>query len=99
RPEILELFGDKARARAHAASVGVLVLAGTSGPTTLDEARTFLTALAPDAAMMLKASGGGGGRGMRIVRHGDDLDEAYARCQSEARAAFGNDELYVEEVL
>src|SRR6267154_2352495 len=63
-PEALELFGDKAKARALAKSCGVPVIEGTEGPTSLEEARTFFTS---NGAIMIKAIAGGGGRGMRIV--------------------------------
>jgi acetyl/propionyl-CoA carboxylase alpha subunit len=95
----LSLFGDKAQARAHAMRCGVPVLAGTDRATTLDQARAFLARLPGGGAMMIKALAGGGGRGMRIVRADDPLDEAWARCASEARAAFGNDALYVERLM
>jgi acetyl-CoA carboxylase carboxyltransferase component/biotin carboxyl carrier protein len=49
--------------------------------------------------MMIKASAGGGGRGMRLVRAADELDQAYARCRSEAQAAFGDGDVYVERVI
>ena len=48
---------------------------------------------------MIKASLGGGGRGMRIVQNAEDLKEAYERAKSEAKAAFGNDEVYVEKFI
>ncbi len=99
RVEILELFGDKVRARAAAAAAGVPVLPGTSGPTSLDEARAFFASLGEGAAMMIKAVAGGGGRGMRAVERLDQLDDAYVRCASEARAAFGNGDLYVEQLM
>jgi acetyl/propionyl-CoA carboxylase alpha subunit/acetyl-CoA carboxylase carboxyltransferase component len=108
RPEILELFGDKVRARALAERVGVPLLPGTAGATSLGEAREFLASLGdggaitdgkPEAAMMIKAVAGGGGRGMRTVRSLDELNEAYQRCQSEARAAFGNPDVYVERLM
>ena len=99
RPEVLDLFGDKVRARALAERAGVPVLPGTAGPTSLTGAREFLAALGEGGAIMIKAVAGGGGRGMRAVHRLDDLDEAYARCQSEARAAFGNPEVYVERLI
>ncbi|MET7934139.1 carboxyl transferase domain-containing protein [Streptomyces sp. NPDC005322] len=99
RPEVLELFGDKARARELAAGLGVPVLPGTPGPTTLAEAHRFLASLGPGTAVMVKALGGGGGRGMRAVRGPAELDEAWERCGSEATAAFGRGELYVERLL
>jgi acetyl/propionyl-CoA carboxylase alpha subunit/acetyl-CoA carboxylase carboxyltransferase component len=99
RPEILKLFGDKVQARLLAERAGVPVLPGTSGPTGLDEARDFLTALGPGGAMMIKAVAGGGGRGMRPVTQLDQVDEAFARCESEARSAFGNGDLFVEQLI
>ncbi len=99
RPEILDLLGDKAQARALAQRLGVPVLTGTSGATSLNDARAFRAALRESAAIVVKAIAGGGGRGMRIVLADDDLEEAYARCQSEARSAFGNADVYVEQLL
>jgi len=99
RPEILDLFGDKVRARSLAAQCGVPVLPATPGPTSLAQAREFFASLPPGGAMMVKAIAGGGGRGMRAVHRIEDLDAAWERCQSEARAAFGNGELYVERLM
>ena len=99
RPELLALFGDKAEARALAERLGVPILSGTSGPTSLSEAADFFDALPATGAMLIKAIGGGGGRGMRVVRRREELEDAYARCQSEARAAFGNGDVYVEQLL
>ncbi|MCC6388680.1 MAG: carbamoyl-phosphate synthase large subunit [Dehalococcoidia bacterium] len=92
----LELFGDKARARDLAQRLGVPVLPGAFAPVTLDEARAFFRSL-EGRHMVIKAIAGGGGRGMRIVEREADLDSLYARCQSEAKAAFGNPDVYVEE--
>ena len=99
QPETLELCGDKGQARALAERCGVPILPGTSGPTHLDEAREFFDALGDGAAIMIKAVAGGGGRGMRPVHHRDQLEEAFERCRSEAEAAFGNGELYVEQLI
>ncbi|WP_342710310.1 carboxyl transferase domain-containing protein [Bradyrhizobium sp. B124] len=98
-PEALDLFGDKAKAKALAKKCGVPIIAGTSGATTLDQAKAFFTSLGANAAVMIKAIAGGGGRGMRVVEDLAKLDEAYARCQSEAKAAFGNDAVYVERLI
>ena len=95
-PEVLDLFGNKVRARELAQGLGIPVIPGSSHPTTLEEARAFLVSL-DGAPMMIKAIAGGGGRGMRIVRSPDELPDAYARCQSEAKAAFGNADVYVEK--
>lgn len=99
RPEQLELFGDKVAARALAMRCGVPLLPGTIGATSLEESKAFFNSLGTDAAIMIKAIMGGGGRGMRPVSKLADLDEAYARCQSEASAAFGCGDLYVEQFI
>ncbi len=98
-PEVLELFGDKARARAFAAAQGVPLAAGTNGATDLAEMQEFFRSLGPGAAVMVKAIAGGGGRGMRIVERIDDLPEAFERCRSEAIAAFGSGDLYAERLI
>lgn len=94
--EALELFGDKIKAKTLALSVGVPLLPGTTGPTSLEAARDFFKA---NGSMMIKAVAGGGGRGMRPVRAASEIDEAYARCQSEAKAAFGSSDVYVEKLI
>ncbi|MDE2466056.1 MAG: carbamoyl-phosphate synthase large subunit, partial [Alphaproteobacteria bacterium] len=96
--DMLALFGDKARARTLAQEAHVPVLRGT-GPVSPQEAEAFLDSLGPGGAIMLKAVAGGGGRGMRPVRARAELAEAYARCASEAKAAFGDPALYAEEFL
>jgi len=97
RPEMLALFGDKVRARTLADGCGVPTLPGSSGPTGLERAREFLSSLGDGGSMLIKAVAGGGGRGMRLVHRPDQVEEAHARCQSEARAAFGNGDVYVEQ--
>ena len=97
--DTLQAFGDKVRARAIAGELGVPVLAGTAGVTTLPEARTFFEALPASGAMMIKAVAGGGGRGTRAVLQREQLDDAFSRCESEATAAFGNGDLYVERLI
>jgi acetyl/propionyl-CoA carboxylase alpha subunit len=119
RPDTLALFGDKVAARRHAQAVGVPVARGAGLPdgdapagvaAAVDAAMGLLAELGPDAALMIKAAAGGGGRGMRIVAPGsaddaagtdtaDLLAEAVARCASEARSAFGDGALYAEELL
>ena len=98
-PNALALLGDKARAREAARELGLPVLAGSSGPVTLAEAAAFLANLPPGRAMMLKAVAGGGGRGIRVVEDRAQLADAYARSESEARAAFGDGRLYVEQFV
>ncbi len=98
-PAHLDLFGDKARARAAAAAAGVPVIRGVDRPVTLAEAQGFFTDLGPGGAMIIKAVAGGGGRGTRAVLTADEIGPAFQRCQSEALAAFGRGDVYVEEFL
>jgi acetyl/propionyl-CoA carboxylase alpha subunit len=98
-PEQLELFGNKAEARRLARACGVPVLDGTQGATTPTEAEAFLARQGAGGAVMIKAIAGGGGRGMRIARDLSELQLAWERCQSEAKAAFGDPSLYVERFL
>ena len=99
RAETLEVCGNKVQTRKLAESCGIPVLKGSSGAVNLKQAGEFLDSLGKDGAMVIKAVAGGGGRGMRKVFNGDELEEAYTRCQSEALQAFGNGELYIEELL
>ncbi|HEV2533097.1 carboxyl transferase domain-containing protein [Phenylobacterium sp.] len=98
-PETLELFGDKGRARALAQQCKVPVLPGADGATTLDQARAFLKSLGKGGAVMVKAVAGGGGRGMRPATSLEELEQVFERCASEAKAAFGEAALYVEQFL
>ena len=98
-PEALDALGDKARARALAIRAGVPVIAGSPGPVTLDEARGFFDALPAGSAMMIKAVGGGGGRGMRVIRDAVEIEAAHASASREAEGAFGQAALYVERLM
>lgn len=97
--EILELFGDKTRARALAQQCGVPVIEGTAQAVTLEEAQAFFARQGTGGAVMLKAVAGGGGRGMRAVEAIEDLPRAFARCQSEALRSFGQDAIYAERFI
>ena len=97
--EALELFGDKSRARALAASAGVPVLPGSPEAVSLEEAQSFLAGLGTGGVIVVKAVSGGGGRGMRVVTDAADLASAYERARSEAGAAFGDDAVYVERLI
>jgi len=94
----LETFGNKAAARELAVSCDVPIAAGSGVLSSVDDARSFFDGLG-GRAIVIKAVGGGGGRGIRVVRHADDIAEAFARCRSEARAAFGNGDVYAEEFV
>ena len=99
REDTLRLFGDKARARAAAIDAGVPVIRGLDHAVSLEQAQAFFEELGSGSAMMLKAVGGGGGRGSRMVESADAVAETYERCRAEAEAAFGNGDLYVEEFM
>jgi acetyl-CoA carboxylase carboxyltransferase component/acetyl/propionyl-CoA carboxylase alpha subunit len=94
--DILALFGEKTSALDLAAELHIPVLEGTREATSLRQAQAFLASLGEGGAIMLKALAGGGGRGMRPVLADADLPEAFERCASEARAAFGDGALYAE---
>ncbi|TMU87918.1 pyruvate carboxylase [Bacillus sp. BHET2] len=96
--EHLNMFGDKVKARHQAQLANIPVIPGTDGPVeTLEEVISF--GKDHGFPIIIKASLGGGGRGMRIVRNLESLKEAYERAKSEAKAAFGNDEIYVEKFV
>ncbi len=98
RTETLEILGDKAKARTLAQRCGVPVLKGSAGLVTVAQAKEFFRSLQNSPGILIKAVMGGGGRGMRQVHKIEELEEAYSRCQSEAKQAFGNGDVYVEEL-
>jgi len=97
--EGLTLFGDKLQARALAEKCDVPLWPGTTGSTSLEQAREFMDSLGENKSIMIKAIAGGGGRGIRPVHSQDEIEEAYDRCQSEARMSFGNGDVYVEQLI
>ncbi|MEN9419677.1 MAG: hypothetical protein RI988_3298 [Pseudomonadota bacterium] len=96
--QTLEVLGDKAAARELAARCKVPLLRGTGALADEAAALAFLASL-QGAPMILKAVGGGGGRGIRIVHRPEEVQEALSRCRSEAEAAFGHPGVYAEEFL
>lgn len=96
--EHLIMFGDKVRARDVAIKANLPVIPGTDGPVhSLEEVELFAETYG--YPIIIKAALGGGGRGMRIVRSQEALADSYARAKSEAKAAFGQDEVYVEKFI
>lgn len=94
----LNMFGDKVKAREQAIQAGIPVIPGTDGPvSSLDEVVAF--GEQHGYPIMIKAALGGGGRGMRLVDKAEDVASAYERAKSEAKAAFGSDEVYVEKAI
>lgn len=96
--EHLNMFGDKVKARTQALLAGIPVIPGSDGPVqTVEEVKAFGDA--NGYPLMVKASSGGGGRGMRVVPTAADVESAFERASSEAKAAFGSAELYVEKLV
>ncbi|PGS53052.1 pyruvate carboxylase [Bacillus sp. AFS041924] len=94
----LDIFGDKIKAKQQALQAKLPIIPGSSGPVqSLDDVREFGETFG--FPIIIKAALGGGGRGMRIVRTIAGLKDAYERAKSEAKAAFGNDEVYVEKFI
>jgi acetyl-CoA carboxylase biotin carboxylase subunit len=97
-PEVIRLLGDKIRARELARKADVPLLPGSEGAVR-DETEARAVADALGYPLLLKASLGGGGRGIRIVWDADTLATAVRTCQSEAAAAFGSSEIYLERYV
>ncbi len=99
-PQVLRVFGDKVAARAAADLAGVAVIAATSALTAAGAPGAIAALLAanPDG-VMVKASAGGGGRGMRAVHDPAEIAEAYEQCRAEARVGFGDDTVYAEALV
>ena len=96
-PEVMERLGDKAAAKDEMRAAGVPLVPGTDGPASLAEIRAAARELG--FPVLLKATAGGGGRGMRRVEGPEQLEEAYAAASAEADAAFGDGSLYLEKVV
>ncbi len=96
--EHLDMFGDKVKARETAIKAELPVIPGTDGPVdNFERAKAF----AEEAGfpLMIKATSGGGGKGMRIVKEASELEEAFTRAKSEAEKSFGNSEVYIEKFI
>jgi acetyl-CoA carboxylase, biotin carboxylase subunit len=97
RAETIETMGDKIAAKEAMAEAGVPLVPGSDGAVDLDQAREVAAEVG--FPVLLKASAGGGGRGMRLVESADELDAAYRTASSEAQSAFGDGSLYVEKAV
>ncbi len=98
RPEIMRRLGNKVQARALAEEADVPVVPAT-GPLPRDPAETARLAGEIGYPLMLKASWGGGGRGMRVIEHEGELADRVEASRRESKAAFGNDEVYLEKLV
>ncbi|NCU92144.1 MAG: ATP-grasp domain-containing protein, partial [Synechococcaceae bacterium WB7_1B_046] len=97
-PESIREMGDKSTAKSTMQRVGVPTIPGSEGLLdTPEEAAQLAETIG--YPVMIKATAGGGGRGMRLVRHGDELEPLFKAAQGEAEAAFGNPGLYMEKFI
>jgi len=96
--ESIRLGGDKAKARQVMKRRGVPVVPGSDGPVASEET-ALKTAKRIGFPVIVKASAGGGGRGMRVVNNEEEFEKLYFMAQREALTAFGNGELYVEKYI
>ncbi|MFW2392433.1 MAG: biotin carboxylase N-terminal domain-containing protein, partial [Methyloceanibacter sp.] len=96
--EHVRLMGDKIKAKETAKSLGIPVVPGSDGPVTnYDEAKKIAAEIG--FPVLVKASAGGGGRGMKLAHFENELEPALATARNEARAAFGDDTVYLEKYL
>jgi acetyl-CoA carboxylase, biotin carboxylase subunit len=95
--DVMARMGDKVRAKAELKAAEVPLVPGTEGATGLDDAREAADGVG--YPVLLKATAGGGGKGMRLVRGPDELDSAYSTAALEAEAAFGDGSLYLEKAI
>jgi acetyl-CoA carboxylase biotin carboxylase subunit len=94
--DVMSRMGDKVEAKKELAAAGVPLVPGTE-VVGIDEARAAARELG--YPVLLKASAGGGGKGMRLVARADDFDDAFQRASAEALAAFGDGSLYIEKLI
>ncbi|CAG9823041.1 unnamed protein product [Phaedon cochleariae] len=97
-PKVVYQMGDKVAAREAAIAAGVPIVPGTDGPiTTKEEAKEFC--IKHGLPVIFKAAYGGGGRGMRVVRKMEEVEENFQRASSEALSAFGNGAMFIEKFI
>ena len=97
-PQVIRLMGDKVRARRVMKKAGVPVLPGSDGPIDQED-RALKLAREIGFPVIVKATAGGGGRGMRVVRNAADLAHAVKTAQHEAEASFGVGDVYIEKYI
>jgi acetyl-CoA carboxylase, biotin carboxylase subunit len=95
--DVMARMGDKVQAKLELREAGVPLVPGTEGSTSVEEARA--AAAEVGYPVLLKASAGGGGKGMRLVRDPDELEAAFGMASMEAEAAFGDGSLYLEKAV
>ena len=97
--ETIRMMGDKVEAIKAMKAAGIPCVPGSDGPLTTDPDEIRATAERIGYPVIIKAAGGGGGRGMRVVRSADEVVDAVRLTKTEARQAFGNDMVYMEKFL
>jgi acetyl-CoA carboxylase, biotin carboxylase subunit len=98
RPEHIRMMGDKITAKETIKDAGVPVVPGSDGAVeSLEQARADAKRIG--YPVLIKATAGGGGRGMKVARNPDEIDVAFQTARTEAKAAFGNDSVYMEKYL
>jgi acetyl-CoA carboxylase biotin carboxylase subunit len=98
KPEHIRMMGDKITAKDAIREAGVPVVPGSDGGVdTIEDARSIAKKIGYPA--LVKATAGGGGRGMKVARNADEIDVAFSMARTEAKAAFGNDGVYLEKYL
>jgi acetyl-CoA carboxylase, biotin carboxylase subunit len=97
-PAVIRMMGEKDRARSEMAAAGLPVIPGSPGIVPDEEAAKKVAAEI-GLPLMIKASEGGGGRGMRMVRHKKDLISAFQTARAEAEQAFGSSNVYMEKLI
>jgi acetyl-CoA carboxylase, biotin carboxylase subunit len=97
-PDLLRLMGEKDAARREMAARGVPIVPGSEGIVP-DEATAVAEAARIGYPVIVKASAGGGGRGMRLVRHSEEMSAAFGTARHEAQQAFGSPEVYLEKFI
>ncbi len=98
RPEHIRIMGDKIAAKKAVREAGIPVVPGSEGALA-SEADAQAAADSIGYPVLIKAAAGGGGRGMKVAKTREDVAEAYATARAEARAAFGDDQVYMERYL
>lgn len=97
--DMLEALGNKAQARQLADAAKQPLVKGINKACSLAQITEFYKGLGYNASVMIKALSGGGGRGIRAVHNIDDLARAYSDCQKESKLSFGDDQVYVEQLV
>ncbi|HEY2177518.1 MAG TPA: acetyl-CoA carboxylase biotin carboxylase subunit [Caulobacteraceae bacterium] len=98
KPEHIRVMGDKIAAKRAVKAAGIPVVPGSDGAVE-SEAEAMAAAEAIGFPVLIKAAAGGGGRGMKVARNREEVAEAYSTARGEARAAFGDDQVYMERYL